>query len=96
MQNVDFYQLAGKNFFETLGIRLVDGRFLDDRDGDGAPPVVVVNQTMARTFWPGQNALGHRIKPSGEKEWRTVVGVVADVKLRGLTADVDQGLRRCL
>jgi len=84
MQNVDFYQLAGKNFFETLGIRLVDGRFLDDRDGDGAPPVVVVNQTMARTFWPGQNALGHHIKPSGEKEWRTVVGVVADVKNAGI------------
>jgi predicted permease len=84
MQNVDFYQLVGKNFFETLGIRLVDGRFLDDRDGDGAPLVVVVNQTMARTFWPGQNALGHRIKAGGDKDWRTVVGIVGDVKNAGI------------
>ncbi|MEO8128181.1 MAG: ABC transporter permease [Bryobacteraceae bacterium] len=84
MQNVDYYQLAGKNFFETLGIRLLDGRFLDERDGGEAPPVVVVNQTMARTFWAGQNPLGRRIKPGGEKEWRTVVGVVADVKNAGI------------
>jgi len=58
MQNVDYYQLVGKNFAETLGVRLIDGRFLDDRDGDGAPPVVMVNQTMARTFWPGQKPAG--------------------------------------
>ena len=67
MQNVDFYQLVGKNFFETWASALVDGRFLDDRDGDGAPLVVVVNQTMARTFWTGQNALGHRISPGVTK-----------------------------
>jgi predicted permease len=83
-QNVAFYQVAGDHFFETLGIRLVDGRFLDSRDAESATPTVVVNQTMARAFWPGESAIGKRIRPSGSRDWRTVVGVVADVKNAGL------------
>jgi predicted permease len=88
-QNVAFYQSVGDRFFETMGIRLVDGRFFDTRDGFGAPPVVIVNQTMARTFWPGESALGKRIRPSGrDTEWMTVVGVIADVKNAGLDQPV--------
>lgn len=87
-QNVAFYQTVGDRFFETLGIRLVDGRFLDARDGQNAPPTVVVNQTMARTFWPGESAIGKRIRPSGTGDWRTIVGVVADVKNAGLEKPV--------
>jgi putative ABC transport system permease protein len=86
LQNVDYYQFVGKRFFETLGARLTDGRFLDERDTRDAPPVVVVNETMARAFWPGQSALGHRVRPSGGPPgapWRTIVGVVADVKNGG-------------
>jgi putative ABC transport system permease protein len=87
-QNVAFYQVVGDGFFETLGIRLADGRFLDSRDGESATPTVVVNQTMARAFWPGESAIGQRIRPSGNRDWRTVVGVVADVKNAGLDKPV--------
>ena len=85
VQNVDYWQFTGSRFFETLGARLVDGRFLDERDAEGAPLAVVVNETMARTFWPGQSALGHRVNLGGpgNPPWRTIVGVVADIKNNG-------------
>src|SRR5262249_1496801 len=85
VQNVDFYQTVGVRFFETLGARLVEGRFIDERDSQQAPPVVVINETMARTFWPGQSALGRRLRPTGlpDAPWRTIVGVVADMKNGG-------------
>jgi predicted permease len=84
IQNVDYFQSVGSRFFETAGIRLIDGRYLDDRDGDGGPAVVVVNQTMANTFWPAESAIGKRIRPGFRDPWRTVVGVVADVKNAGI------------
>ena len=62
IQNIDFYQYAGRRYFETAGIRLIDGRYFDDRDGANGPQSVIVNQTMARMFWPGENALGHRVR----------------------------------
>ncbi len=84
MQNIDYYQTAGANYFQTMGIRLVEGRFFDERDGLGAPLTVVVNQTLARIYWPGESAIGHRVKPGQQGEWRTVVGVAADVKNAGI------------
>lgn len=83
VQNVDYRQITGARFFETLGAQLVEGRFLDERDGQDAPPVAVVNQAMARTFWPGQSALGHRLRLGRNLPWRTIVGVVADIKNNG-------------
>lgn len=90
IQNVAFYQNVGDRPFETLRARLVDGRFFDTRDGFGAAPVVIVNQTMARTFWPGESAVGKRIRPSGapDQEWLTIVGVVADIRNAGLDKPV--------
>jgi putative ABC transport system permease protein len=84
IQNVDFYQAVSKDYFATLGIRLMDGRLFDDRDGRDAPQVVIINKTMALTFWPHQNPIGRRVRPGGAKEWSTVVGVVDDVKNAGL------------
>ncbi|MBZ5608464.1 MAG: ABC transporter permease [Acidobacteriia bacterium] len=84
IQNIDFYQFAGRRYFETAGIRLIEGRTFDDRDGSNAPRVLIVNQTMARMYWPGESAIGHRVKPSFQGEWRTVVGVVEDVKNAGV------------
>jgi putative ABC transport system permease protein len=88
IQNVAFYQGVGDRFFETLGTRLVEGRYFDQRDGDGAPLTVMVNHTMAATFWPGERAVGKRIRPGGTKEWMTVIGVVADLKNAGLDQPV--------
>ena len=86
IQNVDFYQEVSQNYFATMGIRLMEGRFFDDRDVPSAPGVVIVNHTMANTFWPGQSAVGRRVQPGMGKDapWYTVVGVVDDVKNAGL------------
>jgi putative ABC transport system permease protein len=75
-----------KDYFSTMGIRLMEGRLFDDRDTAAGTPVVIVNSTMARTFWPNQSAIGKHVRPnSGSKDpWSTVVGVVDDVKNAGL------------
>ncbi len=81
MQNVDYWNFVGTRYFETIGAQLVEGRFLNQGDGSDANAVVVVNQTMARTFWPHESAIGHRLRTGGPKSpWRTIVGVVADIK----------------
>ena len=84
IQNIDFYQTAGDRFLETTGARLIEGRLLDARDGENAPPVVVINHTMARLYWPGQSALGKRVRPNFRDPWRTIVGVIGDVKNAGV------------
>src|SRR5579863_6656257 len=84
IQNVDFYQAVSKDYFSTMGIRLMDGRLFDQRDVQDAPPVVIVNKAMAQTFWPNQNPVGRRVKPGGAKDWCTIIGVVDDVKNAGL------------
>ena len=84
VQNVDFWQTVNKDFFPAMGIRLIEGRLLDERDGPGAANVAVVNQSMARMFWGNQSPVGRRIRPGFTDPWCTVVGVVADVKNAGL------------
>ena len=85
IQNVDYWNFVSPSYFEAVGARLVDGRFLTDADGAGAPAAVAINQSMARTFWPKESAIGHRIRMEGPQgAWRTVVGVVADIKNAGL------------
>jgi len=71
-------------YFETLRIPIVRGRAFTDRDAAGAPPVVIVNQTMARAFWPRDNPLGRRVRPGSSTDWYTVVGIVADAKNDGV------------
>jgi len=84
IQNVDFYQAVSKDYFTTMGIRLMDGRLFESRDVQEGPEVAIVNKTMALTFWPNQNALGRHVRPGGNKTWCTVVGIVDDVKNAGL------------
>jgi ABC-type antimicrobial peptide transport system permease subunit len=70
-------------YFNAMGIRLIAGRFLDDDDGANRPRVALVNETMARQMWPGVPAVGRQfLAPNGGV--RTVVGVVADIRQRGL------------
>jgi putative ABC transport system permease protein len=72
------------SYLATLGVRAVDGRILDERDVAGAPRSVVVNETLARTFFPGRSSLGERLR-FGQVDGPlfTIVGVVADVRERG-------------
>jgi predicted permease len=84
IQNVDFYQSVSKDYFATMGIRLMDGRLFDGRDVQGAPAAVIISNTMALTFWPHLNPIGRRIRPGGSKDWYTIIGIVDDVKNAGL------------
>ena len=68
------------NYFRVMGIPLVSGRWFNDGDEAGGPPVVVVTATTARKFWANDSAVGKHIRFVGETEWSTVVGVVADVR----------------
>jgi putative ABC transport system permease protein len=80
-------QQASPDFFRALGIPLVAGREFTEQDIDGAPAVIVVSDSLAKRYWPDQDPLGHRIKWGDKKfgsPWMTVVGVVGDVRTRGL------------
>ncbi|MEO8426417.1 MAG: ABC transporter permease [Verrucomicrobiota bacterium] len=77
------FNIISPRYFATLRIPMVDGRDFTVRDDDTAPGAVVVNETVARRFWPGQSALGRRLKVWGDRTV-TVVGVVKDGKYRRL------------
>jgi putative ABC transport system permease protein len=75
------------SYFDTLGTRLVRGRAFTDADNAAAARVVLVNETLARTIWPGEDPVGKALKqgwPDSPTPWRDVIGVVADVKFEGL------------
>jgi predicted permease len=86
---------ATPGYFEALGSRLREGRFLQEPDGrDKRTPVVIVNESFVRAFW-GQDAkgVGRRIKFRGDKEpWMTIVGVVGDVKHYGMERPMRPGI----
>ena len=71
-------------FFQVLGVPLLSGRELSDSDGESATPVAVINQKMARRYWPNQNPIGKRLifGRVKSKGWITVVGVIGDIKVR--------------
>lgn len=72
-------------YLKTLGIPLLRGRGFTEQDRAGAMPVVLVNRTFAEKTWPGEEPVGKQIQIGGPEEpWRTVVGVVEDVRHRGL------------
>ncbi|HEX5757771.1 MAG TPA: FtsX-like permease family protein, partial [Thermoanaerobaculia bacterium] len=73
---------------ETLGLRLLSGRYFGAEDRAGAPRVAVVGEGLARRYWPRRSPLGARVQfGSREDDWRTVVGVVADMRHDGLEAE---------
>lgn len=77
------YHVASVDYFRALGIPLQSGRFFTAHDNKDAPLALIVNQAMARRYWPGEDAAGRRITFEDhpkEKDWMTVVGVVGDVK----------------
>ena len=75
------------NYFHTMRTRLLRGRSFTDTDRLGTPHVCVINETMARQFWPNEDPIGKRVKqgwPEWKTPWREVVGVAEDVKLDGV------------
>jgi predicted permease len=78
-----YVRVVSEGYFEAMGIPLIEGRGFTEHDGDAKESVVVVNQTLARTLWPGQDAIGQTMTQDGG---RVVVGVVGDVRHFSLEA----------
>jgi predicted permease len=76
-------------FFQAMGIPLISGRYFDERDSDQSPPVAIVDETLAKTYWPNEDAVGKRLHLGGpwpNPTWMTIVGVVRHVHYRTLEA----------
>jgi len=87
------YEFVSDGYFRALGIPLREGRLLEARDQERRSGAVVVSEALAKHTWPGQSAVGKRLRPQDSKlpagSWYTVVGVVGDVRNRDLTDDPD-------
>ena len=75
------------DYFQAIGGRLLEGRFFTDQDRKDSPLVAIVDESMARRFWPGEDPIGKRFKGfdlrGKNDDWLTVVGVVADIRQNG-------------
>jgi putative ABC transport system permease protein len=77
------YRVCSPDYFQTMGIALLQGRFFTEQDRAGSTPVIIVNRTLARKYWPNTDPIGKRMRYTGsleENPWMQVVGVVQDVK----------------
>jgi predicted permease len=77
------YRIVTPGFFPALTVSLHKGRNFDERDNQDAPPVGIVNETMARRYWPGEDPIGKQFRLQGPPSmfpWVTVVGVASDVR----------------
>jgi predicted permease len=81
------FRVVSADYFRVLGVPVLGGRAFSDSDIKQAPAVAIVNDLMARHYWPNENALGHRISTDEGKTWTTVVGVVSNVHQYGLDKD---------
>jgi putative ABC transport system permease protein len=85
------FRRAVHNYFRAMGIPILRGRGFTDQDGPNAPPVIVINQTMARKLFPGEDPVGRRIRTTATGPTApppsTVIGVIGDVRHSGLEAE---------
>ncbi|HVF44359.1 MAG TPA: ABC transporter permease [Pyrinomonadaceae bacterium] len=80
------YRVVSPEYFDVMGVRLVRGQLFTARDREGSPAVAVVNEAMARRYWPGEDPIGKRVNLGNPETspWRMIVGVVRDVRHDGL------------
>lgn len=89
--------MVSRGFFDVFGAKLLAGRAFGQLDTAGSLPVVIVNQSFAAKAWPGQDPLGKRVRLEEEPNnitdppWRTVIGVVPDLKMEGIDNDEEEG-----
>jgi putative ABC transport system permease protein len=83
------YREVTNDYLQTLRARLTEGRLFGSEDRANSLPVVIINETFKHQYWPNESPLGKRIQTSGDNTpWQTIVGVVADVRERGLELDM--------
>jgi putative ABC transport system permease protein len=80
-------RVVSPDYFKTLNIQLLKGRVIDENDGPNKPPVVVINETLARRYWPNSNPIGQRIFSGEDTTWREIVGVVRDARYNSLDTE---------
>jgi len=83
------YRVARPGYFQTMKIPILAGRDFTGRDREDAPGVVIVNEKLAKTFWPNGTAVGKRLRPDGNAQWLTVVGVIKNAKQDDWAAQPD-------
>jgi len=84
------YRAVGEDYFRVLKIPLLQGRRFDQHDSAGSLPVAIVSESLARKYWPGENAVGKRLKPKiAGGAWCAVVGVAADVRHWGAAIAIE-------
>ena len=86
------HRQVSADYLKTMNVPLRAGRYFDNRDNDQSMPVAIINETMARQYWPGENALGRRFKIGDPnepgKQWKQIVGIVADIRQMGIDEPV--------
>ena len=85
------WQAASPGYFEAMKIRVVNGRGFDNRDSYEGAPVMIINEALAKAYFPGEEPIGQQVQVGLDSTWRTVVGVVADVRHNGLVAAPKRG-----
>src|SRR6266511_665747 len=89
-ENIDYYQFVMGDYFGTMGIPIIAGRGFERTDNASQGKAVLVNETLAKRIWRGQNPIGQRLRPPGrlfgasDDAWHTVIGVAKDVRQRGV------------
>lgn len=82
------FDITTRDYFRTMGIELATGRYFDERDTSTGQPVAIVNETMARRYWPDGDPLGQRlVLQLRDRESREIVGVIRDIKHSSLESD---------
>ena len=80
-------RIVSPDYFRVVEMPLLKGRFFTAADQDGAPPVAIINQALAKRYWPNEESLGKRMGipgPNGKAIWSTIVGIMGDIHHRGL------------
>jgi putative ABC transport system permease protein len=86
-------RVGTNDYLQTLGVKLIEGRLYTAGDAAGAPLVIIINETFARRFWKNESPVGHRISVNFRPlVFRTIVGVVADVRERGYETELKPGV----
>jgi putative ABC transport system permease protein len=87
---IDYYQFVMGDYFRTMGVPIVAGRGFERTDNASQGKVAIVNESLAKRIWKGQNPIGRRVRPPGgsfgaaEDVWHTVIGVAKDVRQHGV------------
>lgn len=87
--NLCYHSVILGNYLQTMGVPLVRGRYFTGQDKPGSTPTLIVSESLAKRYWPGQDPIGKRLKwgpPESNDAWLTIVGVVGDVKQGALDA----------